>query len=226
MKLFKKFFGAFALMIGLGMGNAAHAGIPVIDGANLAQAIIQVQSWAQQYSQMVQQIQQAQQQYNSISGIRNMGSLVNNPAKRQYLPADYATILSQGVGQWSAIRDAAKKFDVASTSLSASSDAAQAFNQVAKQAAINRASAEEGYKTASQRFSDIQVLLDKVNNAPDAKDMADLQGRIQAEQVMMQNEANKLQMLASLASAQRDLQIQQNKEISMKSSKGGMPTGW
>jgi len=226
MKLFKKFFGAFALMIGLGMGNAAHAGIPVIDGANLAQAIIQVQSWAQQYSQMVQQIQQAQQQYNSISGIRNMGSLVNNPAMRQYLPADYATILSQGVGQWSAIRDAAKKFDVASTSLSASSDAAQAFNQVAKQAAINRASAEEGYKTASQRFSDIQVLLDKVNNAPDAKDMADLQGRIQAEQVMMQNEANKLQMLASLASAQRDLQIQQNKEISMKSSKGGMPTGW
>lgn len=226
MKLFKKFFGAFALMIGLGMGNAAHAGIPVIDGANLAQAIIQVQSWAQQYSQMVQQIQQAQQQYNSISGIRNMGSLVNNPAMRQYLPADYATILSQGVGQWSAIRDAAKKFDVASTSLSASSDAAQAFNQVAKQAAINRASAEEGYKTASQRFSDIQVLLDKVNNAPDAKDMADLQGRIQAEQVMMQNEANKLQMLASLASAQRDLQIQQNKEISMKSSKGGMPSGW
>ena len=226
MKLFKKLFGAFALMIGLGMGNAAHAGIPVIDAASLTQAILQVQSWAQQYQQMVQQIQQAQQQYNSISGIRNMASLVNNPAARQYLPADYATILSQGVGQWSAIRDAAKKFDVSSTSLSASSDAAQAFNQVAKQAALNRASAETAYSTASQRFSDIQVLLDKVNNAPDAKDMADLQGRIQAEQVMMQNEANKLQMLQQLASAQRDLQIQQNKEISMKSTKGGLPTGW
>lgn len=226
MKLFKKLFGAFALMIGLGMGNAAHAGIPVIDGANLAQAIIQVQSWAQQYSQMVQQIQQMQQQYNSISGIRNMASLVNNPAARQYLPADYATILSQGVGQWSAIRDAAKKFDVSMTSLAASSDAAGAFNQAAKQAALNRAAAETAYSTASQRFSDIQVLLDKVNNAPDAKDMADLQGRIQAEQVMMQNEANKLQMLQQLASAQRDLQIQQNKEISMKSGKGGLPTGW
>lgn len=226
MKLFKKLFGAFALIIGLSMGNAAHAGIPVIDGANLAQAIIQVQSWAQQYQQMVQQIQQMQQQYNSISGIRNMGSLVNNPAARQYLPSDYQTILSQGVGNWAAIRQAAQKFDVAMTSLSASSDAAGAFNQVAKQAALNRASAEQAYSTASQRFSDIQVLLDKVNNAPDAKDMADLQGRIQAEQVMMQNEANKLQMLQQLASAQRDLQIQQNKEISMKSSKGGMPSGW
>jgi len=70
------------------------------------------------------------------------------------------------------------------------------------------------------------VLLDRVNSAPDAKDIADLQGRIQAEQVMMQNEANKLQMLAQLASAQRDLQIQQAREISMKSSKGGMPAGW
>lgn len=226
MKALKKLFGVFALVFGLAAGNSAHAGIPVIDGANLAQAIQQVMAWAQQYQQMVEQIQQMQQAYNNLNGVRNMGSLVNNPVSRRYLPDDYQTILSNGVGQWEAIRDAAKKFEIASTSLSASSDAARAFEQVAKQAAINRAGAEEAYRTASQRFSDIQVLLDRVNSAPDAKDIADLQGRIQAEQVMMQNEANKLQMLAQLASAQRDLQIQQAREISMKSSKGGMPAGW
>jgi type IV secretion system protein VirB5 len=226
MNTLKKLIGAFALVIGLGMGSSAHAGIPVIDGANLAQAIVQVQSWAQQYQQMVQQIQQAQQQFSSLYGIRNMGNLVNNPAARSYLPAEYSTILSQGVGQWAAIRNAAQKFDVANTSLAASSDAAQAFNQAAKQAALNRATAETAYATASQRFNDIQVLLDKVNAAPDSKDMADLQGRIQAEQVMMQNEANKLQMLQQLASAQRDLQVQQAREISMKSSRGNRPAGW
>jgi type IV secretion system protein VirB5 len=223
MNALKKLLGAFALLFGLAAGNSAQAGIPVIDGANLAQAIIQVQSWAQQYQQMVQQIQQMQQQYNSISGIRNMGSLVNNPAARQYLPSDYSTILSQGVGNWQAIYNAAKKFDIGNSSLSGSSDVAQAFQAVAKQAAINRAGAELAYSTASQRFSDIQVLLDKVNNAPDAKDMADLQGRIQAEQVMMQNEANKLQMLQQLASAQRDLQNQQAREISLKALSGSPP---
>ncbi len=223
MNALKKLLGAFALLFGLAAGNSAQAGIPVIDGANLAQAIIQVQSWAQQYEQMVQQIQQMQQQYNSISGIRNMGSLVNNPAARQYLPPDYSTILSQGVGNWQAIYNAAKKFDIGNSSLSGSSDVAQAFQAVAKQAAINRAGAELAYSTASQRFSDIQVLLDKVNNAPDAKDMADLQGRIQAEQVMMQNEANKLQMLQQLASAQRDLQNQQAREISLKALSGSPP---
>jgi type IV secretion system protein VirB5 len=225
-KALKKIIGSITLLFGLGLGTSAHAGIPVIDAANLAQAIQQVTAWAQQYQQMVQQIRQLQQQYQNLSGVRNMASLVNNPAARQYLPADYQSILANGVGQWQAIYDAAKKFDIGSTTLSSSSDVAQAFAAVAKQAAINRAGAELAFSTASQRFSDIQVLLDKVNDAPDAKDMADLQGRIQAEQVMMQNEANKLQMLALLASAQRDLQIQQAREISMKSVQGPMPAGW
>jgi len=56
---------------------------------------------------------------------------------------------------------------------------------------------EDGYNQASQRFSSIQVLLDKVNAAPDQKDIADLQARIQAEQVMMQNESTKLAMLGN-----------------------------
>jgi len=107
-----------ACSIALGWCNTAQAGIPVIDSSNLGQAILQVQAWAQQYQQMVQQLQQAQQQFNALSGVRNMGSLVNKPASRSYLPSDYASILSQGVGQWAAIRNAAKKFDVTLTSLS------------------------------------------------------------------------------------------------------------
>lgn len=226
MKILIKLFGIFFVGFGLGVGNVAHAGIPVIDSSNLAQAIAQVQAWAQQYEQMVQQIQQLQKQYSNLNGIRNMANLVNDPASRQYLPEDYQDILNNGAGQWAEIRDAAKKFDISQTSLSETSDVAQAFNAGAKQAALNRATAELSYSAASQRFSKIQVLLDKINDSPDAKDMADLQGRIQAEQVMLQNEANKLQALQQLVSAQRDLQAQQAQEISMKSSKGGLPAGW
>lgn len=223
MKALKRLFGAFALAVGIAAGSPTYAGIPVIDAANLAQAIQQVTAWAQQYQQMVDQIQQLQQAYSNLNGVRNMGTLVNDPVSRKYLPDDYQTILSNGVGQWQAIRDASRKVDMATSNLAASSDVAQAFEQVAKQAAINRAGAEEAFKMASQRFTDIQVLLDRVNDAPDAKDIADLQGRIQAEQVMMQNEANKLQVLAQLASAQRDLQSQQAREISMKALNGSPP---
>lgn len=226
MKTFKRLIATALLFLGLGVNINANAGIPVIDAAALTQAVQQVAAWAQQYQQMASQIQNLERSYAAVNGARNMGSLVNNPLSRQYLPAEYQTMLNQGVGQWETIRNVSRRFDISGTTLATTSDAARAFNQVANQAAINRASAEMAYNNASQRFGDIQVLLDRVNYAPDAKDMADLQGRIQAEQVMMQNEANKLQMLQQLAAAQKDLQIQQSKEISMKSLRGGMPAGW
>jgi len=228
MTALKKRCGAIALMAGMIAGSSVHAagGIPVLDAANLAKAVDQITAWSKQYQQMNEQIQSMQRAYESVNGIRNMGNLVNNPALRQYLPAEYQQVLSQGVGQWEAIRNAAKTFDISLTSLSASSDAVKAFEQAANQAALNRATAEAAYNNASQRFADIQLLLDKVNTAPDAKDIADLQARIQAEQVMMQNEANKLQMLSQLASAQRDLQDQQVREIRIKSLRGPMPEGW
>ena len=199
-------------------GNAA-AQIPVFDAGSLAQAI-------KQFQQMQQQYQQMQQQHNRLNGSRGMASLVNNPALRNYLPADYQRILNGGYGNSNDIRAASKIYGIENTTIGKNTDTARAFEASANQAAINRATAEEGYRQASQRFASIQVLLDKVNQAPDAKDIADLQARIQAEQVMLQNESIKLQMLAQLQQAQRDLAAQQAAEIGMKSGRGPMPKGW
>lgn len=223
MKILKKLVGAFGVIISMSMGNAAHAGIPVIDVSSIAQQVQQVVAWGKQYTQMYQQYQQMQQQYQSLNGARGMASLVNNPALRQYLPADYQTILNNGYGNSASIRAASKVFGVEQTTLGAGTNSAKAFEANANQAALNRATSEDAYKQASNRFADIQVLLDKVNNAPDSKDIADLQARIQAEQVMMQNESTKLAMLGQLAQAQRDLQMQAAAEESMKSTRGTMP---
>lgn len=219
MKSMKKLLATFAAIVGLSMGNSAHAGIPVIDAANLAQQIQQVASWVQQYRQMVDQFNQMKAQYDSLNGSRGMASLVNNPALRKYLPDDYQTILNSGYGNSTSIRASAKVLGVDETYIGAATDTAKAFDSNAIQGALNRATAEEGYKQASKRFDTIQVLLDKVNAAPDAKDIADLQARIQAEQVMMQNENVKLNMMAQLAQAQRDLAAQRSIEMRIKSSR-------
>ena len=121
MKRVKRFIGAFAVMIGLSCGNA-HAGIPVIDGAHIAESIVEavevIAQWATQYGQMAEEIMQLEQQYdqavttyNSISGVRGMGSLVNTPALRSYMPDDYQNMLNNGYGNSSAIRSAVQKFD-------------------------------------------------------------------------------------------------------------------
>jgi len=221
MKTLKKFFCAFVVLSSLVMANSASAGIPVIDSASIASQLV---SWAQQaaqmaqeYQQLQQQYQQLQQQYNSLNGSRGMASLVNNPSLRNYLPSNYQSILSGGYGNSATIRSQNKRVDLANTWIDPDSAAGQEFEANANQSAINRAVAEDGYAKASERFADIQVLLDKVNDAPDAKDIADLQARIQAEQVMQQNEATKLAMLAQLAQAQRDLQNQRYVESSMNS---------
>ena len=81
MKLIKKVFAAFALSATLG---SAHAGIPVIDVANLFQSVQQVLAWVQQYQQMVDSIQEARNQvaqlqttYNSMTGNRGLGTVLN-----------------------------------------------------------------------------------------------------------------------------------------------------
>lgn len=182
----------------------------------------QLSELKQQYDVMYQQYQTLQQEYQSISGIRDMGSLVNNPVVRKYLPDDYQTVLTSGYGNAQNIRDASRVIEN-----DTNSDTSRAFEANGMQAAINRATAEEGYKQASQRFADIQTLLDKINTAPDQKSILDLQARIQAEQVMQQNEANKLAMLGQLAQAQRDLANQAAMERQIKSTSGGtMPENW
>lgn len=207
-------------------------GIPVIDAASLTQQVQQVVAWAKQLQQMEQQVSQMKQQYDSLNGIRGMASLVNNPALRNYLPSEYQTVLngsglSPGIsGSIGAIRDAAKLLDVGATGLSSTSDTGRAFMNAQNQNALNRAIGEEGYRKASQRFGAIQQLLDKVNAAPDQKDILDLQARIQAEQVMIQNEQVKLHTMTYLAQAQRDIQQQQAREIAMKAARPALPAGW
>jgi len=214
---------------GQGLSPSAAAGIPVIDASGLAQQVQQVASWAKQYTQMQQQFTQLQSTYNSLSGVRGMANLVNNPTLRNYLPSEYQAMLSNNgmpaglSGSIASIRDSARILGVQSTALDATSDSARAMENMQNQNALNRAIGEEGYRQAAGRFASIQVLLDRVNSAPDQKDILDLQARIQAEQVMLQNEQSKLQMMTYLSNVQRDISQQQAREISIKAAQGTIP---
>lgn len=232
----KKLLSILVLAFSLGGGNCAVAGIPVIDASNLAQQIQQVVSWGQQLQQMAAQLQQMQATFNSLNGVRGMANLANDVNARKYLPPDWQqtmNLMNNNGGQYAgisgsiaAIKTAAKITDIADTGLDPNSAAGKAFQASQNQAALNRALGEEGYRQASLRIDSIQQLLDKVNNAPDQKDMLDLQARIQAEQAMLQNEQIKLSLMTQLQQAQRDLARQQGAERRMRSTRGDMPTTW
>jgi len=244
----RKNLRSLIFVLGLFLGGNAYAVLPVFDGSALSSSIsswaVQAGSMAKQltemknqYDTLQQQYQQMQQTYKSISGIRNMADIANNPALRKYLPSDYQQTLKLGTGAANgqyggldgavnAMKQAAKIMDIQDTGLDPESAAGKAYQNAQNQAALNRVLAEEGFKQSGARIDSLQELLNKVNNAPDEKDIQDLQARIQAEQAMLQNEQIRLASLNQVQQAQKDITNQQVIEMRMQSIKGSMPNGW
>ena len=244
----KKYRAVTLIAVSLVGGKAQSTGIPVVDVASITQ---NASSWSQQvsdmanqlkqlqqqYQMMQQQYQQLQQAYNSISGIRGMGDIANNPALRRYLPNDYQQALQLGTGMANgqygslsgsvdAMKQASKIMDIQDTGMDPNSQAGRAFQNAQNQAALNRVLAEESFKQSGDRIAGLQQMLDKVNQSPDDKDIQDLQARIQAEQTMLQNDMIRLSSLSQLQQSQRDIANQQAMELRMQSTKGTLPERW
>jgi type IV secretion system protein VirB5 len=222
----KHLLGAtLALLIGLAPMHA-RAGIPVIDFANLTQAIQQVASWLQQYQQMAQQIQQLQAQYQAITGPRGMENLLQmTNAQRNYLPPDYQQLL-QAVNGASAVYAGlsgqvqsitAANAVLTNTQLGAMTpQMRQVVEQGRKSAAMLSAMTQSAQQNSSQRFASLQQLISQVGAAGDDKAIQDLKGRISAEQTMLTNEATKLQALYQTVQAEELLRQQRTRELTIQ----------
>ena len=186
--------------------NAAPAHASLFNG--IATEVTQVAGWAMQYTQMLREYEQLVEQYRSLNGIRGMANLVNDPISRKYLPQDFQMAVNSGYGNWSSLLQILNS--------EARMTPEQRYAKFKRQIAIDEAMTAEAYKQASMRFEAIQVLLDKVNNAPDAKDIADLAARIQAEQVMLQNEQNKMSMMSKMQEIQTRRTNQMSKENAIR----------
>jgi type IV secretion system protein VirB5 len=156
-------------------------GIPVIDISNLAQAIAQVLAWEQQYQQMYmglqQQIQQLATAQDQLNALRgNRGLGVVN----------------------NELKDSLVKND-----LVGELNLAKTREQLL---ATSKQQLERFLDASRTRSVQIQSLMGRINQATDPKDIQDLTARMQAEQVMAQNEAKEGALLES-SIAQRRQQI-------------------
>lgn len=100
----KKMFSGVAFAGVMAVAQPAHAGIPVIDVANLAQAIQQVMAWSEQYRQMYQQIMQARALFENMTGPRMLGLLFDELDVEGAIPED---MMALGM----ALRDAKGELD-------------------------------------------------------------------------------------------------------------------
>jgi type IV secretion system protein VirB5 len=193
--------------------SPADATIPVIDVAAIQQMIQEMLAWQQQLNAMQSQLNQLRQTHTALTGNRGLGSLLHQTAAdRNYLPSAWRDVDSVGRGisaryaqlhdrVRALVRNNARITDDELSHLPAG--ARQAILAARDAAATGEALTRAAYERSSDRFSSLGQLIDRINSTGDVKAIAELQGRIAAEQAMLENEAVKLQSYSYATDASR-----------------------
>jgi len=190
--------------VGAGFGaGPAVAIIPVIDATALVQLANQLQTMEDQLLTARDQLTQTQTMLQSMSGSRGMEGLLSHTA-RNYLPVDWAQLaaaLDHTGGTYGAlerevqglIRQNSVLTDAQVVTLTPALQ--EMLNAGRQNAAALQGLSREALANTSQRFAAIQRLIQAIGAATDQKAILDLQARIGAESVMLENENSKLQTL-------------------------------
>ncbi|WNK20934.1 type IV secretion system protein [Halomonas piscis] len=202
-----------ALAATVGLSQPAMAGgIPVIDLSSLTQQILQVEHMLNQIEQLKSQLETANKELDSMSGVRGLGNVIDS-AYDTAVNVDPNQMLSDA-----GIRSANEH--------GLSGDVADLYDSGNQNTATWLGQSQKSLEQAQERFSELTGLVAEVNNSPDQKDVLDLQARIGAEQVMLQNEMAKLSMLRSQAEANQALRAQRVQQMRVASSGEPFELDW
>jgi type IV secretion system protein VirB5 len=205
-----------AVALGLTMAGSAHAGIPVIDTANLVQSIQSVLNSMTQIQNQVHQITQLDTQINAITSARGLANTLNNPLLHDYIPPAAPSILRdigsvgygglQGTGR--ALRDAQMLYNC--------QDVQSQAQRIQCQAQLSAPYQHKGFLmdaqvSAANRTAQIQSLMDAAAATLDAKSNEELNSRIAAENAMIAH--NQVQVQATVGQILADQQIAQVRAI-------------
>lgn len=228
MKFAVRFLSRFVLggLLVFGAG-AAKAGIPVIDVASLAQAVQEVLQSIEQIQNQVRQIQQLQAQYEqlqsnyqAITGMRNLGAILDNPQLRNYIPANAADIMghvqTNGYSSLSSsaktLRDAQMVYNCLNLAGAQRSQCQASLSAPYQQKAFM----SDAMAAATGRISQIQSLMAQINATPDQKAINEIQARIEAENAMLQHQQTQINMARGLAEADYRIEESRAKEAQLE----------
>ena len=205
----------------------AQIGEVVTDPGAYAHMIAQVIEARNQLTELRNQVQQGKELYdslNQISNVNSIGGLLNTPAVRTLLPAEFSDArrlmsadlndLGSLTGRATAIRDANRIYSPgAAEGLSAAEKYyRETLERAGVRAARDMAVGERVSQTADQRLQGLEQLRQALSTAPNARAVLDLQARIDAEAAMIQNDQMRLQGVAIMQAADERLQDQRERE--------------
>jgi type IV secretion system protein VirB5 len=207
---------AAATIAAIGVGNTHAQGVPVIDVANLIQAIQQVLDDSTAIENQVQQISQLRSQLASINGTRNLGAVLNNPALQNYVPRDpYTYVNGLDTSGYSgltitskALRDAGMVYNCLDQAGAARTSCQARLAQPYQYKGL----LQDAMTSASGRIAQVESLMQQVNGTNDQKGVLEIQARISAENALLAHEISQIQMLQGLADSDERIHRSQDRE--------------
>ena len=198
--------------------GASGQGIPVNDQAAIAKQIESIAQLKSQLDALNEQIGQARQLYGSLNKLTDMADVaevLNDPAIRKALPSDFAAIegLLKGNGT-GVFGDSASRFLEGNSTYRTDADDfyAQELSRLQNKNAGQMSLGEQIYDAATKRIDGIDQLRGKISTAGGAKEIADLQARLQVEQAFLQTDVLRMEGLRMVQQAQNQVDEQRKAE--------------
>lgn len=207
---------AFVLAGAFSPHRVLAQGIAVIDRANLIQTIQQVSNDITSINNQVRQIVQLQDQLRSISGIRNLGDVFNNPLLRNYVPAEAYTLInavntsgySGLIGTAKSLRDLHMVYNCLERSGVDQTRCQDMLAQPYQQKGL----LQDAMKSAAGRLTQIQSLMRQINATVDQKAVLEIQARIGAENALLAHEMSQVQMLQGMSDSEERIARSRERE--------------
>jgi type IV secretion system protein VirB5 len=197
---------AAAFLLALGSVGATAGGIPVIDASNLTQTIQQVVNDITKINNQVQQIAQLQAQLKSISGVRNLGDVFNNPLLMNYVPArsfqQFNALAMSGYAGLTSTAKALRDKGMVYNCLDQKGAERTTCQAALAQPYQHKGMLQDAMNAAAGRLSQIQSLMNQINATQDQKAVQEIQARIGAENALLAHEMSQLQMVQGMAESE------------------------
>lgn len=177
----KKAISAFVLLTALGSSTVAHsAGVPVFDGANVAQAISQVQN-------QIKQIENLRNQLQAVTGNARLGVLLNDPnvqkALGKYVPQGISVVDLASGNYDRVLQQIAKRIE-ADLKKQGQSSTDPKF-ELAQATLLNYAQVEQSLTDLSTLAKSAQNTANQINLTTDASSKADLANTLMAQKTQI-----------------------------------------
>lgn len=203
---------------------AAAQGIPVYDSTSFLKLVEQARTAASQLQKLQDTYNQAVKAYDAANGITNVndiGSILNTPQARNWIPSEAKDIqkmmsgANDGLGSiGTAARNIRNGRRVNIPELGANASASEraartAMDENGNLAAKDAAIAEAAYGATTTRTTGLEELRRSLDTATTAKQVQDIQARIAVEQAHIQNDYMQFQTVQARRQAEGELRDQQ-----------------